>query len=131
MILLDTQAAAWLVTRPQRLSSVAADLIRRHRLRNGLAIASVSLMELAVMLVDGDIRPTGTPQEWLRGFIADSGVVVRDLSVDVAAVAAHLPPSFPGDPFDRVIAATAIVERVPLVTSDTRIQKSRVVRTIW
>lgn len=45
--------------------------------------------------------------------------------------AAHLPPGFPGDPFDRVIAATAIVERVPVVTSDTRIRKSKVVRTIW
>ena len=131
MILLDTQAAAWLVTRPRRLSRVAADAIRRHRLRNGLAIASASLMELAVMLAAGEIRPTGTPQEWLRAFLAESGVVVRDLTVDIAAVAAYLPPSFPGDPFDRLIAATAIVERLPLVTSDTRIQKSRVVHTIW
>jgi PIN domain nuclease of toxin-antitoxin system len=131
VILLDTQAAAWLVTRPRRLSRVAADAIRRHRLRNGLAIASASLMELAVMLAAGEIRPTGTPQEWLRAFLAESGVVVRDLTVDIAAVAAYLPPSFPGDPFDRLIAATAIVERLPLVTSDTRIQKSRVVHTIW
>ena len=131
MILLDTQAAAWLVTRPRRLSNVAANAIRRHRLRNGLAIASVSLMELAVMLAAGEIRPTGTPQEWLRAFLAESGVVVRDLTVDIAAVAAYLPPSFPGDTFDRLIAATAIVERLSLVTSDTRIQKSRVVHTIW
>jgi PIN domain nuclease of toxin-antitoxin system len=131
VILLDTQAAAWLVTRPRRLSSVAADAIRRHKLRNGLAIASASLMELAVMLAAGEIRPTGTPREWLRAFLAESGVVVRDLTVDIAAVAAYLPPSFPGDPFDRLIAATAIVERLPLVTSDTRIQKSRVVHTIW
>ena len=131
MILLDTQAAAWLVTRPRRLSRVAADAIRRNRLRNGLALASASLMELASMLAAGEIRPTGTPQEWLRAFLAESGVVVRDLTVDIAAVAAYLPPSFPGDPFDRLIAATAIVERLPLVTSDTRIQKSRVVHTIW
>jgi PIN domain nuclease of toxin-antitoxin system len=46
-------------------------------------------------------------------------------------VAAFLPPSFPADPFDRIIAATAIVERVALVTSDARIQESGVVRTIW
>lgn len=83
------------------------------------------------MLVTGEIRPRGTPVEWLREFVTTSGVAVRELTVEIAAVAAHLPSSFPSDPFDRVIAATAIVERLPLVTSDTRIQESRVVRTIW
>jgi PIN domain nuclease of toxin-antitoxin system len=131
VILLDTQAAAWLATRPERLSRPAAAAIRRESARNGLAIASVTLMELGQMLASGDIRATGTPREWLRDFAAATGVAIRDLTADIAAVAAHLPPGFPGDPFDRVIAATAIVERVSLVTSDTRIRKSRVVRTIW
>ncbi len=35
------------------------------------------------------------------------------------------------DPFDRLIAATAMVKGVPLVTSDQRIQGRGVVRTIW
>lgn len=131
MILLDTQAAAWLATRPQRLSRPAADTIRRHGSQDGLAIASVTLMELAQMLAAGEIRSSGTPHDWLRAFATTTRVAVRDLTADIAAVAAFLPPDFPGDPFDRVIAATAIVERMPLVTSDTRIQKSRVVRTIW
>ena len=131
MILLDTQAAAWLATRPQRLSRPAAEAIRRHSRQDGLAIASVTLMELAHMLASGEIRPAGTPREWLHGFVARTVSSIRELTVDIAAVAAHLPPDFPGDPFDRVIAATAIVERLPLVTSDTRIRQSGVVRTIW
>src|SRR5947209_2058351 len=128
---MDTQAAVWLATRPQRLSRPAAAAVRRAFAGDGLAIASVTLMEVAQMIARGEIRPGGTPSEWLRGFVEEKALAVIEVSVDIAAVAAHLPPTFPSDPFDRLIAATAIVERIPLVTSDTRIQRSGVVRTIW
>ena len=131
MILLDTQALAWLVRRPQRLSQTARRTIERESGRAGLAIASATLMELAQMAAAGRVTIVRPPAEWLKDLVAESAVEVRELTVDIATVAAYLPPSFPGDPFDRLIAATAIVGRMPLVTSDTRIQRSRVVRTIW
>ena len=130
MILLDTHTAAWLVLKPQRLSGPATAAIRRAGAL-GLAIASVSLMEMSQMLAKGQIQPRGTPQSWLREFVARTRVAVRDVTIEIAAVAGHLPPTFPSDPFDRLIAATAIVERIALVTADARIQNSGVVRTIW
>ncbi len=130
MILLDTHAAAWLVTKPELLSRPARVAIRRAG-AEGLAIASVTLMEMSQMLAKGAIRPRGTPLSWLREFVARTGVAVRDVTIEIAAVAGHLPPTFPSDPFDRLIAATAVVERMPLVTADARIRKSGVLRTIW
>jgi PIN domain nuclease of toxin-antitoxin system len=129
MILLDTHAAVWLAVRPDRLSNAAAAAIRRTG--EGLALASVSLMEMSQLMARGDLVARGTPQGWLREFVARTGVALRDITVEIAAVAGHLPPTFPSDPFDRLIAATAIVGRIPLITADTRIQASGVVRTIW
>jgi PIN domain nuclease of toxin-antitoxin system len=130
VILLDTHAAAWLVTKPRHLSKPASAAILRAG-SDGLAIASVTLLELSQLMSKGLIRPRGTPQSWLRDFVARTSVAVRDVSIEIAAVAGHLPPTFPSDPFDRVIAATAIVGRISLVTADVRIQESGVVRTIW
>ena len=130
MILLDTHAVVWLAAKPERLSKAASGAIRRAG-AEGLAIASVTLMEVSQLLAKGDIRPRGTPQSWLRDLVGRTNVAVRDISIEIAAVAGHLPLTFPSDPFARLIAATAVVERMPLVTADTRIQKSGVVRTVW
>jgi PIN domain nuclease of toxin-antitoxin system len=130
VILLDTNAAVWFAAKPERLSKPASTAIRRAG-TDGLAIASVTLMEISELLASGAIQPRGTPQSWLRDLVARTNVAVRDVSIEIAALAGHFPPTFPSDPFDRLIAATAVVERMPLVTADTRIQKSGVVRTIW
>ena len=45
-------------------------------------------------------------------------------------LAVRLPAGFPKDPADRLIAATAIVEGVPLVTADERIRQAKVVQAI-
>jgi PIN domain nuclease of toxin-antitoxin system len=131
MIVLDTQVAAWLVRRPERLSRPARRTIERESRSGGLAIASVTLMELSLMAAGGKVRVPGSPAAWLRQLVTESGLGIRELTTDIAIVAAYLPETFPSDPIDRVIAATAIVERVALVTSDARIQRSGVVQTIW
>jgi PIN domain nuclease of toxin-antitoxin system len=131
VILLDTQVVAWMAGRPERLSRAARRAVERESHRSGLAIASATLFELAQMAASGAIRIRRTPAEWLAELVREAGLGVRDITTDVAAVAAHLPPGFPADPFDRLIAGTAIVERMSLVTSDSRIRESRVVKTIW
>jgi PIN domain nuclease of toxin-antitoxin system len=42
-----------------------------------------------------------------------------------------LPAAFPGDPADRLIVATALIEGATLVTRDGRIRRSALVETVW
>lgn len=129
-MLLDTHALFWWMVGSSRLSPTARRAIARHE-EGGLAIASVTLMELAQLAARGQIRTGRTPVDWLREAVAQTRVAVREVTPEIAATAAFLSPTFPADPFDRLIAATAMAEKAPLVTADRRIQDSGVVRTIW
>ncbi|MGH7388150.1 MAG: type II toxin-antitoxin system VapC family toxin [Candidatus Rokuibacteriota bacterium] len=131
MILLDTHAWLWLCLEPRRLSATAAGAIRRAVNRGGLAVASISLWEVAMMLARGRVIPQGTPETWLAALIDRSGVIVREITPAVAALAAHLPGDFPGDPADRLIAATARAAGISLVSRDAAMRASPLVETIW
>lgn len=131
MILLDTHVVLWHASSPAKLSAAARRLVERERAAGGLALASATLMELAMLLARGRVRVTGTPESWLRDLVAGGGLHVREITVEIATMAAHLGSHFPSDPFDRLIAATAAVEGLTLVTADERIRSSGVVPTVW
>ena len=131
MIVLDTHVWLWLCLEPRRLSAAATRAIRRATKDGGLAIASITLWEVAMMVARERVMPQGTPETWLDALIDRSSVSVKHITPAVAALAAHFSDDFPGDPADRLIAATARAEGLSLVTRDARIGASRVVETIW
>ena len=57
--------------------------------------------------------------------------VILPITANIALQAFALPASYPKDPADRIIGATALVEDIPLITADREIRKSRAVPTIW
>ena len=131
MIVLDTHAWLWLCLEPRRLSAAAATAIRRAVRDGGLVIASITLWEVAMMIARGSVIPQGTPEAWLAALVDRSGVIVKEITPAVAALATQFPDSFPADPADRLIAATARAEGVALVSRDARIRASRLVETVW
>ena len=96
-----------------------------------LAVASISWFELAWMAQRGRIAVTMPVHAWLESL----GAHVRTISTTpaVAAAAVALPDTFPGDPADRIIYATAIEHGWQLVTKDRRLRDHRHPRpiTIW
>ena len=131
MIVLDTHVFLWLCLEPRRLSAAASRAIRRAVDAGGLAVASITLWEVAMMVARQRVVPRGTPEAWLDALVDRSGVMVRAITPAVAVLATQLPESFPADPADRLIAATARAEGVELVSRDTRIRASAAVETIW
>ena len=131
MILLDTHALVWLVAEPARLSRAATDAIRQARSTGGLAVASITLWELAILLVRGHVRGHGTVDASIRQVVDAARVSVREITPVIAALSTQFPDDFPRDPADRLIAATARAEGLTLVTRDERIRASALLRTVW
>lgn len=131
MILLDTHAWLWLAAEPKRLSAAATAAVREALTAGGLAVASISLWELAWMMAHGRVEPRGTPEAALTELVDRTGVVIKEITPAVATIAAQRSEDLPSDPADRLIAATARAEGLALVTKDATLRASRSVRTVW
>jgi PIN domain nuclease of toxin-antitoxin system len=129
MILLDTHVLIWMSSDPARLSTLARQQIVDARRNTGLAVASITLWELARLAEHQRVLYSGSAESFVREAI--SRVIVKSMSPEIVAVAAHLPDSYPKDPSDRLIGSTAIVEGMTLVTADEKIRNSGMVECIW
>jgi PIN domain nuclease of toxin-antitoxin system len=107
MILLDTHALFWMVRRPERLSKSAASAIRRARSCDGLSIADVTIWELALPFSRGILQSRGTVENTVRNLLERSGVIIKPITPEIAALAAQFPNDCPGDLADRLTGATA------------------------
>ena len=129
MILLDTHVLVWLQVEPRRLTRAASSAIRRAERAGGLAISAISLVELAGLLYRGRVGHSGNIEATIREYT--ERVTVKPMTLDVAVLTVHFPPDFPSDPMDRIIAATARAENLPLLTADERILGCPLLKTIW
>lgn len=128
MIVVDTHTWIWWVSEAARLGKGA-----RRALRDAtrIGVPAICCLEVATLAVRGRIVLDRPILEWLHDALAAPRVELMSLTPAVAVEAAELPTSFPGDPADRLIVATAILEGAPLVTKDDRMHLSEAVRVIW
>jgi PIN domain nuclease of toxin-antitoxin system len=130
VILVDTHVVVWLAFDPKQLSRKARAAIDDARKNgDGLAISDITLFELATLVSSGRVRLHISLESFLRE--VEARFVILPITGRACVRAFELPDSYPRDPADRIIGATALVEGLPLLTADLDIRRSRALRTIW
>ncbi len=95
-----------------------------------LALSSFSLLEVSQKNASNKGPILRIPiRQWFSIAIPQQ-IQVMDLSPEIAAAAYELGDDFHGDPADRIIAATSIVHRLTLVTSDKLLLAHPMLKTI-
>jgi PIN domain nuclease of toxin-antitoxin system len=126
-LLLDTHTLLWFLANDARLSPMAKTAIEDTT--NDRWLSPISLLEIAIKVRIGKLP---LPAPFAVMFPADlltAGIHLLPLDADHIEPLTTLPQHHK-DPFDRLIAATALVERLTLVSADPAFDADDVVR-LW
>jgi PIN domain nuclease of toxin-antitoxin system len=130
LILVDTHVVVWLAFDQSQISSKARGAIDEARgLGDGLAISDFTLLEVATLARRGRIYLGISLESFLQEI--ETHFVVFPITGRACARAMGFPATYPKDPADRIIGATALVEGLSLITADREIHRSKLIPTIW
>ena len=131
MIVLDTHTIIWDALAITKLSKKAKAEIEKADEEGVLIISDISLWEIAMLVSRKRIEVAETPANLIRTMLNARSYSVRKISPETAELSVNLGEEINNDPADRLIVATAILEKLPLVTADKNLRKAKIINTIW
>jgi PIN domain nuclease of toxin-antitoxin system len=117
-VLLDTHALLWAAFRKDLLSPRARKLIEAPA--NEILVSAASAWEIATKYRLGKLPLAQVLVEDFVPRVAAAGYILLSISAEHALRAGRLPADHK-DPFDRMLAAQAIDEDLPLLSSDEQL----------
>ncbi len=126
-LLLDTCTFLWLALSHERLSAAATKAINDPATE--LFFSDVSIWEIVLKNTAGKLPLPDTPRSWIPSRLAFFHIQSAPLDHEAIFTSGEL-PLVHADPFDRLLAAQAISDRLVLLTPDVQL-KSLGAATLW
>jgi PIN domain nuclease of toxin-antitoxin system len=128
VIVLDTHAWVWWLTKPNKLGKKGARAIDKA---DRVGVPSICIWEIATKAQAGKLKFNRPYDVWIdEALTEDPRVELLHLLPRISIDAVRLSWKH-GDPADRFIVATARAHDAALVTADQRIRDSGLVRCVW
>ncbi len=126
--LLDSSAFLWYVSARRELSDRAETIITNSD--NNIYLSLASVWELAIKFRTGKLEIISPPfSQWIDTELAANSFRLLDIKMQHLKLIADL-PLYHRDPFDRLIVAQSLVDRLPIITNDAAFDQYQVQR-IW
>jgi PIN domain nuclease of toxin-antitoxin system len=130
-VVTDTHGLIWYLEDSPRLGRAARDTFDAcDQGELSIYVPTICLVEIIYLWEKGRIPAELKGQLDVELQAGSSGLILADLTSDVADCVARVPRSQVADMPDRIIAATALSLGLPLVSRDRAIQLSEI-STIW
>lgn len=126
--LLDTHVVLWALTDPARIGRTAREVIENRSAR--LVVSAVSAWEIATKHRLGKLPQADVLLDPYSKHLDRLGVIRLPVSEDHALLAGRLDWNH-RDPFDRMLAAQAMVESLVIITGDPAFAGCPGVPTLW
>jgi PIN domain nuclease of toxin-antitoxin system len=126
-VLLDTHAVLWATLSPHFLSKAAARIIADER--NTILVSAASAWEIATKVRLGKLPDAEEFEKEFLHVMLVAGYELRSINPADALRAGRL-PSEHRDPFDRMIAAQALADDIPIISVDDKLDTFGI-RRLW
>ena len=127
LVLLDTHAFLWWIADSERLSGPARAVIADEL--NDIVVSAATAWEIATKFRIGKLPGCEAVAVDVAGHIARQGFEALAIGVGDAERAGRLPGPH-RDPFDRMLAAQALMRELPVVSADPVFERFGVIR-LW
>ena len=131
MIVVDTHIIIWDALKPDQISKKAKKAIETANETDGIVFCEISLWEISMLISRSRIKVDISFQEFIRLVFASNNYQYQGITPEIAEKSTTLPNEVNKDPADRIISATSVIKKAPLITADKNLQKAKSIKTIW
>lgn len=128
-VLLDTCCVIWAVADPAKLTLNVVKLLAAEDTQAWVSV--ISCAELACLTERGRVKFDRHWKTWFRDALAANAWNLAEVDLRIMEEAYSLPGAYHRDPADRIIAATARLRKLTILTADERILQYPHVESLW
>jgi len=123
----DTHSLVWFLTEDIRLSEKALQILDTKDTSDLIIVPTIVLAEILYINKKGKIKISF--EDTVQSIANNSNYEIQVLDLPVLFMASQIAEHF--EMHDKIIVATAIFNKARLITKDTEIINSKIVKVVW